>query len=168
MDADRIEKNILLAAPRERVWRAVSEAQRFGHWFGVQFDGPFVAGARLQGRITPTRVDPQVALMQAPYAGMTFEFLVERIEPPACIAFGWHPFAVLPGVDYASEPPTQIVFQLDEAPGGTRLTITESGFERLPAQRRVAAYVANDGGWAMQTRLIEKYLALHLDETDGA
>jgi uncharacterized protein YndB with AHSA1/START domain len=164
MEADRIEKKILLAAPRGRVWRAVSEAERFGYWFGAVFDGPFVAGARLRARITPTRVDPQVALMQAPYAGATFDFLVERIEAPSCIAFGWHPFAVLPGIDYDSEPPTQIVFALEEAPGGTQLTITESGFERLPQQRRMAAYAANDGGWAMQTRLIEKYLALDGDE----
>lgn len=164
MQADRIEKKILLAAARERVWRAVAQAERFGHWFGVEFDGPFSAGARLQARITPTRVDPQVALMQAPYAGVGFEFLVERIEEPACIVFGWHPFAVLPGVDYASETPTRIVFALEEAPGGTLLTITESGFELLPPQRRMAAYAANDGGWSMQTRLLEKYLALHLDE----
>ena len=54
-----------------------------------------------------------------------------------------------------------MVFELKEVPGGTELTITESGFDRVPLARRAEAFKANEGGWTHQTRLIEKYLALN-------
>ena len=159
MNTDRIEKKIVLNAPLERVWQAISDADRFGAWFGVTFDGIFAAGARLTGRIAPTKVDPEVAKLQKPYEGLAFEFLVERIEPMRTIAFRWHPFAVEPGIDYSQEPTTLILFELEPVAGGVLLTVSESGFDRIPLARRAKAFAANDGGWAMQTKLIEKYLA---------
>jgi uncharacterized protein YndB with AHSA1/START domain len=159
MSTDQIEKKILLRAPRDRVWRAVSEAQQFGSWFGVAFDAPFAEGARLTAKIMPTTVDAEVAKMQEPYAGKAFEWTVERIEPMQRITFRWHPYAVEEGVDYSKEPTTMIEFELAEAPGGILLTMRESGFDQIPLARRAKAYKANEGGWEMQTRLIEKYLA---------
>ncbi len=159
MNKDRIEKEILLHAPPEPVWRAISDSGRFGAWFGVAFDGPFAAGARLTGRITPTTVDEEIARLQEPYAGKAFEFLVERIEPMRRISFRWHPFAVDAGVDYSNEPMTLIALEMREAAGSVILTISESGFDRIPHARRARAIAANDGGWAMQMKLIEKYLA---------
>ena len=159
-NTDRIEKTVLLRAPRERVWRAISDSGQFGSWFGVQFDGPFLAGAHMKGRIVPTTVDAEVARSQKPYEGAVFEFRVDRVEPMRLFSFRWHPYAVDPGVDYASEPTTLVVFELEEVPGGTRLTITESGFDRIPLKRRAQAFAANEQGWEAQTKLIEKYLAL--------
>jgi len=159
MNTDRIEKRIVLRALLERVWRAISDAGQFGSWFGVAFDGPFVAGARLTGKIVPTTVDAEVAKQQKPYAGMAFEFFVERIEPMRTIEFRWHPFAVEPGVDYSGEPTTRIVFELQPVSDGVLLTVTESGFDQIPLARRAKAFAANDGGWAMQMKLIENYLA---------
>ena len=156
---DRIEKTILLRAPLARVWRAVSDAKQFGTWFGIEFDGPFVAGARVTGRIAPTKVDAEVAKAQQPYAGMAFEFSVDRIEPMRLVSFRWHPFAVDPNVDYSSEPSTLVMFQLEEVAGGTKLVITESGFDRIPLERRAKAFSANEQGWTAQAKLIEKYLA---------
>jgi uncharacterized protein YndB with AHSA1/START domain len=159
--ADRIEKKITLRAPVSRVWRAVSDAREFGAWFGVEFDGPFVAGKPAKGRITPTQADPEVAKLQEPHAGKAFDFTVDRIEPERLISFRWHPFAVEPGVDYSKEPTTLVVFALTEVAGGTLLTITESGFDRIPLERRAKAFAANEGGWEHQTKLIEKYLLRH-------
>jgi uncharacterized protein YndB with AHSA1/START domain len=159
MSTDRIEKQILLRAPRERVWRAISDAKEFGSWFGVRFDGPFAEGARLTGKITPTTVDAEVAKMQEPYAGKAFDWTVERIEPMRRLAFRWHPHAVDSGVDYSKEPTTLIEFELLDAPGGILLKISESGFDQIPLERRAKAFKANEGGWEHQTRLIEKYLA---------
>jgi uncharacterized protein YndB with AHSA1/START domain len=156
---DRIEKKILLRAPCERVWLAISDAKQFGHWFGVDFDGAFVPGARLTGRIVPTRVDAEVARSQQPYTGMPFEFVVDRVEPMRLFSFRWHPFAIDPAVDYSKEPATLVVFELQEVAGGTMLTITESGFDRIPLKRRAKAFAANDQGWQAQTKLVEKYLA---------
>jgi uncharacterized protein YndB with AHSA1/START domain len=159
MSADRIEKKILLRAPRERVWRSISDAKQFGSWFGVAFDGPFIEGARLNAKIVPTTVDAEVAKMQEPYAGKAFDWTVERIEPMQRISFRWHPYAVEEGFDYSKEPTTLIEFQLADAPGGILLTITESGFDQISLARRAKAVKANEGGWEMQTRLVEKYLA---------
>ncbi len=162
MSTDRIEKKILLRATRERVWKAISDAEQFGAWFGVAFDGDFVSGVRLTGRIVPTAVDRDIAKLQEPHAGKPFEFSVDRIEPMQRISFRWHPFAVEPGVDYSQEATTLITFELHEAEGGTLLTISESGFDQIPLMRRAAAFKANDGGWATQTTLIEKYLAIQV------
>jgi len=155
---DRIEKKITLRAPVSRVWRAISDAREFGTWFGVDFDGPFVAGARITGRITPTKVDPEVAKLQEPHTGKAFDFTVDRIEPERLFSFRWHPFAVEPGVDYSKEPATLVAFELAEVKGGTQLTISESGFDRIPLERRAMAFAANEGGWEHQSKLIEKYV----------
>jgi uncharacterized protein YndB with AHSA1/START domain len=157
--SDRIEKKILLRAPQERVWHAISDSKRFGTWFGVEFDAPFVAGAHMIGRMTPTKVDPDVARMQEPFAGKTFECTIERIEPMRLFSFRWHPFAVDPNFDYSKEPTTLVEFVLSEEPGGTLLTITESGFDKIPLERRATAFSSNEQGWAKQTELLEKYLA---------
>ena len=156
---DRIEKAILLRAPCARVWQAISDAQQFGAWFGVQFDGGFVSGARLTGKIVPTKVDQEIARSQAPYEGKFFECIVEQIEPMQRFSFRWHPFAVEPGVDYTKEPMTRVVFELAQAPGGTMLTISESGFDLIPVSRRARAYAAHKQGWEGQSTLIAKYLA---------
>ena len=158
MTTDRIEKSVLLRAPRERVWNAIADSRQFGTWFGVEIDAPFVAGKRVTGRITPTKVDPEIAKMQEPYKGRQIEWTVERIEPMTLFSFRWHPFAIDPNVDYSSEPTTLVVFELEEASGGTRLKITESGFDRIPLERRAKAFEANSGGWQKQTELIAKYL----------
>lgn len=156
---NRIEKTILLRAPRDRVWHAISDSKQFGTWFGVEFDGPFVAGKHVTGRIVPTKVDPEVAKAQEPYSGMAFDCSIERIEPMRLFSFRWHPYAVDPGVDYSSEPTTLVLFELEEVAGGTKLTISESGFDRIPLERRAKAFASNEQGWTAQIKLIEKYLA---------
>ncbi|KFG97127.1 vanillate O-demethylase oxidoreductase VanB [Burkholderia paludis] len=157
----RIEKQALLAASPDRVWEAVSNAGEFGQWFGVTFDGPFAAGQPLFGRITPTRVDDDVAKTQEPYAGTVFEIVVDRVEPKQLFSFRWHPFAIDPNTDYTSELMTLVTFALAAQAGGTLLTVTETGFDRLIEARRAQAHEMNDRGWAAQMTLIAKYLAQH-------
>lgn len=159
VNTDRIEKKVLLRAPRARVWRALTDAEEFGKWFGLKFDGPFTPGALRRGVIVPTTVDADVAKAQQEYAGMPFEITVDRIEPERLFAFRWHPFAVERGVDYSSEPTTLIVFALEEVVNGIMLTVTESGFDRIPLARRAKAFAANEQGWTIQVKLIEKHLA---------
>jgi uncharacterized protein YndB with AHSA1/START domain len=160
MSIDRIEKEVLLRAPLERVWRAISDSSEFGRWFGVRFDGPFVAGASITGVITPTTVDDDVARQQEPYAGHADIWQIVAVEPQRRLAFRWHPYAVDSDADYSQEPTTLVEFTLTETPDGVRLAIVESGFEAIPEERRAAAFDANSGGWAAQTQLVQKYLAL--------
>jgi uncharacterized protein YndB with AHSA1/START domain len=157
--ADRIVKTIVLKAPRERVWQAITDYRRFGVWFGVELDGPFIAGQEATGRIAPTQVDPEVARHQEPYVGLPWRVKVERIEPMTLFSFHWHPYALDPGTDYSQEPMTLVTFELQDVEDGVLLTLTESGFDQLPAERRAQARHSNEGGWEHQTRLIEKYLA---------
>jgi uncharacterized protein YndB with AHSA1/START domain len=164
MDAvpDRIEKEIRLQAPRARVWAAISDAREFGAWFGMTLDAPFVAGKAVTGRIAPTTADPDIAKLQEPHAGTPFELYIETIEPERRFAFRWHPFAIDRTVDYSTEATTLVTFDLEDADGGTRLRLTESGFSRIPLARRKDAFTANDGGWTLQMGLIGKYLAAHV------
>jgi uncharacterized protein YndB with AHSA1/START domain len=158
MRTDRIEKKVLLHAPRKRVWRALSDSTEFGTWFGVKFDGPFTPGASMRGVIVPTKVNAEVANAQKPYEGLPFEITIEKMEPERLFSFRWHPFAIERGVDYSAEPTTLVVFALEETPGGVMLTVTESGFDQIPLARRAKAFTANEQGWGMVVKLVEEYL----------
>jgi uncharacterized protein YndB with AHSA1/START domain len=148
MSSDRIEKSIVLRAPRARVWRALANAGEFGVWFRVKLEGEFAPGARVRGRIT-----------YPGYEHVTMEITIERMEPERRISFRWHPYAVDPVHDDSEEPTTLVEFQLEEVPGGTRLTVTESGFDRLPLGRRDEAFGMNEGGWEEQMGNIERHVA---------
>jgi uncharacterized protein YndB with AHSA1/START domain len=146
---DRIERSILLKAPRSRVWRALANAEEFGNWFGVAFKGKtFAAGERVQGQIT-----------HPGYEHVVFEVLIERMEPERLLSWRWHPHAVDPSVDYSHEPTTLVVFELKEVEGGTLLSVVESGFDSIPPSRRLEAFRMNSGGWDEQMKNIEKHVA---------
>jgi uncharacterized protein YndB with AHSA1/START domain len=154
----KIEKHVVLRAPLERVWRAISDAEEFGRWFGVRFDGQFVAGTSVTAAISPTIVDSAVAERQQAHAGVRSTWQIVAIEPQRRFAYRWHPFAIDPAVDYDQEPTTLVEFTLSEQPDGVLLTITESGFEAIPDARRGPSFEANGEGWAIQTTLVRKYI----------
>jgi uncharacterized protein YndB with AHSA1/START domain len=146
---DRVERKILLKAPRSRVWRALSDAKEFGDWFGVNFTGQsFVEGKRAQGKIT-----------YPGYEHLVMEVLIERMVPERHLSWRWHPAAIDSSVDYSGEPTTLVVFELAEAEGGTLLTVAESGFDQLPQARRATALRMNTSGWEEQMKNIEKHVA---------
>jgi uncharacterized protein YndB with AHSA1/START domain len=145
---DRVERQILIQAPRERVWHALSDAEAFGTWFGARLQGQtFAPGQRVRGPITICN-----------YEHVWFDVVIERMEPPALLSYRWHPYAVDPAVDYEQEEPTLVTFTLQDAPGrGTLLTVVESGFDRVPPQRRLEAFRMNDKGWAAQLENIARH-----------
>ncbi len=144
---DRIEKRFEVTAKRSRVWRAISDAAEFGAWFGVILDRPFAPGATVRGRLTFPG-----------YEHVTLEILVERVEPEGYFSYRWHPYAIDPKVDYSAEPTTLVEFRLEETAGGTAITITESGFDRLPSSRRAEAFRMNEAGWNGQGRKLAAYV----------
>jgi uncharacterized protein YndB with AHSA1/START domain len=159
MSSDRIEKQILLHAPLDRVWRALSDSTEFGTWFGMKFNGPFAPGAIMRGIIVPTTVDAEVAKSQKPYEGIPFDITIDRMEPERLFSYRWHPGAIDPNVDYSVEPTTLVVFTLAKVPEGVMLTITESGFDQIPLARRSQALKQNEQGWSGVSKLISGYLA---------
>ena len=156
---DRIEKKVLLKAPHHRVWRALTDSREFGSWFGMRFEAPFVAGTAMRAVIVPTTVDPEVAKLQKQFEGFAFEIRIESIEPERLFSFRWHPHALEKDVDYTKEETTLVAFRLEEQAGGVLLTVTETGFDRIPLARRAKAFASNEGGWAKQCELIQAYLA---------
>ena len=148
MNTDRIEKVSVLKATRSRVWRAIADSEEFGAWFGVKLDAAFVAGAKVQGTIATA----------GEYAGVTFSFVIDTVEPEHLFSYRWHPYAVDPAVDYSSEPMTLVEFRLADVPEGTRLTVVESGFDQIPAARRAEALKMDTGGWEEQLVNIERYV----------
>lgn len=149
LNTDRIEKNVILKAPRSRVWRALANPEEFGAWFGVRLEGKkFAPGVRVQGQITVPG-----------YEHVVMDITVERVDPEHLFSYRWHPYAVEPGVDYSSEATTLVEFRLDEVAAGTELTVVESGFDRIPLARRAEAFRMNEGGWAEQIKNIERHLA---------
>ena len=144
---DRIEKRVVLRAPRTRVWRALTNAEEFGAWFRVKLEGAFAEGKWIRG-----------TLAVPGHEGVKLEMLIERIDPERYFAYRWHPYAVDPKVDYSAEPTTLVEFHLEDAEGGTALTIVESGFDRIPLARRAEAFRMNENGWAAQTKQLARYV----------
>ncbi|MEB0048654.1 MULTISPECIES: SRPBCC family protein [unclassified Pseudomonas] len=147
--SDRIERKILLQAPRAQVWRVLANAEAFGQWFGVSLDGMrFVAGEWTQGQVT-----------YPGYEHIRWNVLVERVEPERVFSFRWHPYAVEPDVDYSQEPTTLVTFELEDMNNGTLLKVTESGFDHIPQHRRLKAFRMDSRGWDEQMSNIEQFLA---------
>jgi uncharacterized protein YndB with AHSA1/START domain len=143
---DQIQKTTLLRASRSRVWRALTDSTQFSQWFGATLKDPFLPGARVQGTVT-----------HPGYQHLTMDITIERVEPERLFSWRWHPGGDA-DID-PSEPTTLVVFELAEVPEGTRLTVTETGFDRIPSSRRGKAYRENDEGWTGQMEAIRKYLA---------
>src|SRR5579863_5141642 len=114
MNTDSIEKQILLRAPLNRVWRALSDHSEFGTWFGLRFDKSFAPGAALRAVLVPTTVQAEVAEKQKTHEGIAFDITIDQIEPERLFSFRWHPHAIDRGFDYSAEPTTLVVFVLEE------------------------------------------------------
>ncbi len=148
---DRIEKRIELKAPVPQVWRALTDYREFGEWFRVKLEGPFVAGEVSRGHMT--------------YPGfehVKWEAVVQKMEPERFFSFTWsHPKSFDKAdysPDYSQEPTTLVEFRLEKTANGTLLVLTESGFDKLPDDRRVEAFRRNDGGWIQQMKNIENHV----------
>jgi uncharacterized protein YndB with AHSA1/START domain len=145
--SDRIQREIFLRAPVSRVWQALATAREFGTWFGVDLEGEFTPGARLTGRVA-----------HPGYQHLTWDVTIERVEAPRILAWRWHPHAIDADADYSSEATTLVEFELDDVEGGTRLRVTESGFDRLPSERHDIAYRGNADGWTAQLQAIHAHI----------
>src|SRR5437870_6896966 len=126
---DRIEKRVELRAPVSRVWRALTDHREFGEWFRVKLEGPFVPGQVSRGQVT-----------HPGYEHVKWQAVVQKMEPERLFSFTWHPYALDPKVDYSKEPSTLVEFRLEKSGSGTLLVLTESGFDKIPPERRAEAF----------------------------
>ena len=165
---DQIEKRVVLRAPVSRVWRAITDAREFGRWFGFTLEGDFAPGQRMKGTFDGT-LDEAALIQHQKDLGLTPSKVrqpdrqavfctVERIEPERYFSFRWIPYGIDAEADPDHEPTTLVEFRLEPVPEGTRLTIVESGFDRVPAHRRERAFRMNEGGWAAQVDNLRKHV----------
>ena len=144
-ETDRIERSIHIKAPRSRVWRALSDAEQFGTWFGAALKGKqFAAGQRVQAPMT----------IQG-HEHVPFDIVVERVEPENLMSYRWHPRTG--DADYSKEERTLVTFTLKDVDDGTMLTVTETGFDKVPPARRMEAFRGNSRGWEFQLKRIDEY-----------
>jgi uncharacterized protein YndB with AHSA1/START domain len=141
---DRIQKTTIIRAPRSKVWRALTDSRQFGQWFEAEVEGPFVPGQRAEGATTCPG-----------YEHLRFQVDVEQMVPERLFSWRWQP-----GGDPIdpSLPTTLVVFELEDVPEGTRLTVTETGFDQIPVDRRAKAYRENDQGWTEQLENVRNYV----------
>ncbi len=166
--ADRIEKQVVLRAPVSRVWRALVDAEEFGRWFGVTLHGPLIPGQAVTGSFGEGLQEAAIVSYQKKLGvepsgvripeGETVFCTVERVEPERYFSFRWIPYGIDAEADPEGEPTTLVEFRLEPVPDGTRLTIVESGFDRVPAHRRERAFRMNEGGWTAQAENIRKHV----------
>ena len=145
--ADRIEKTVDLKAPVPRVWKALTDHNEFGTWFRVKLDAPLVPGRISCGQKTSPGLEH-----------LKWEAMVQTIEPERRFSFTWHPFAAESGTDFSELTSNLVEFTLEAIPTGTRLRVVESGFDKLPPQRRDATFQRHGDGWSIQMQNITHHL----------
>src|SRR4029077_4180404 len=88
-----------------------------------------------------------VAWLSPGHEGPRFVGGVVEMPPPRRFVWQWHPGAVDPAVDYSKEPWTTVTFTLEPSAHGTRLNVSETGFDEISIARRAKVFADNSGGW---------------------
>ena len=146
VDTDRIDRTIEVNAPPETVWRILTNARDLGTWFKVSLDGEIAQGAE----VWMTSKSPG-------HEGTRFQVRFIELTPPRRFAWQWHPGAVDPAVDYSVEPWTTVTFTLEPSGRGTKLTVSEVGFNDISLARRAKVFADNNGGWTAVIVWIQEY-----------
>lgn len=147
-ETDRIERSILINAPRQRVWHALSNAEEFGGWFGVNLKGKtFAPGQRVQGPMTIEG-----------HENVIFDIVIQRVEPEHLFSYRWHPYPFDTNIDYEKEQRTEVTFTLQDTGDGTLLTVVETGFDNVPPERRLEAFRMHSNGWVAQMDNIQRHV----------
>ena len=145
---DKITRSIDIAAPPSRVWTALTDHAEFGEWFKVALKSPFRLGAESRGVTT-----------YPGFSGLPFAVKVAALEPETLFAFTWPPYAGPEHGNLEHLPWTRVEFRLEPTATGTRVTVTETGFDALPAPIGAISRESNDGGWKIQLDNLAAYAA---------
>jgi uncharacterized protein YndB with AHSA1/START domain len=147
MDLSKTERSVLIRAPRARVWKAITDPAEFSAWFQVKAEGQFAPGARVK----MTSTHPSCM-------NLVFYIEIADVQPERAFSWRWHPGSEQPP-EGADEPRTLVLFWLEDEEGGTRVTVTETGFEHIPLERRAKVFDENSQGWREQMDSLAHYLA---------
>jgi uncharacterized protein YndB with AHSA1/START domain len=149
-ELSRIDRTIEIDAPPERVWRALTDAGELSAWFQVTIEGAITQGA-----------DAWMTLVHPEHAGQRFRVWFIELTPPRRLVWQWHPGAIDPAVDYSREPRTTVTFVLEKSGRGTRLTVSETGFDEISLARRAKVHSDNSQGWTEVLVWLQRYVEAH-------
>ncbi|MFJ4923043.1 SRPBCC family protein [Streptomyces sp. NPDC088725] len=142
---DRVEREISIAAPVERVWSVLTEPEHVGRWFGM-------------GAPTPIDLRPGGIMRLDHGKGHDFPTTIVTVDPPHCFSYRWA--SGYPGVVADEGNSTLVEFTLVPEGDGTRLRVVESGFADLvvpEATRHDASRESHTTGWATMTERLQQY-----------
>ncbi|HEX2080069.1 MAG TPA: SRPBCC family protein [Longimicrobium sp.] len=144
MEPEQIEREVMIAAPIERVWAVITQPEHVGTWFGD-------AGAEIDLR-------PGGAIIIHWREHGTGYGIVERVEPPH--VFAWRG-ALLGHTEVRPGNSTLVEFTLTAEGDQTRLRVVESGFHTLdvPVEERIRQAEGNVEGWRIKTAELQAYVA---------
>jgi uncharacterized protein YndB with AHSA1/START domain len=145
MVPDQIERETVINAPVERVWKLITEAEHLGRWFGD-------AGAEIDLR-------PGGAMVLRWAEHGTSHGEVVRVEAPSRFAFRWAPFKDPAGEEPAEGNSTLVEFTLEADGDATRLRVVETGFASLAAsdEQRAKNRESNTEGWRFEIGELSEY-----------
>jgi len=146
-ELSRIDRTIEIGAPPERVWRALTNAAELSSWLQVTIEGEIAPGSE----VWMTSVHPD-------HHGQRFRVRFTELTPPRRFVWEWHPGAVDPDVDYTREPRTTVTFTLEPSKRGTRLSVSETGFDAVSLARRAQVYTDNNQGWTTVVGWLQTYV----------
>lgn len=142
MSTDKIEQQITINAPVERVWKALTSAEGLQKWYafgGAKID--LRAGGNLSFQWDE----------HGEYPG-----IVETVEPQKRFAFRFAPFTP----DTPPEPGNATVVDITLSPTNdtTLVQLTESGYNslNLPQEETAQNYETSKGAWADSLELLKK------------
>lgn len=144
--SNHITRQIQIDAKPQRVWDALTDANEFGSWFRVAFDGPFVVGETTTGKMT-----------YPGHEGVPWTSVTEAMDPPHRFAFRWPDLAEGESVSPDTHWLT-VSFTLEPTDGGTLVTLTETGFDAVPEERRVSLLRDNAQGWEIQSANLKRHV----------
>lgn len=147
---NQIERKTLIRAPRPRVWRALTDIRQFCKWFSAESSDPaFRPGAHVR----------LISTYPGPCEKQNFSMDIVEMVAEHTFSWRWHPGSLVTGEDLSKEPMTLVVFQLEDAEGGTLVTVTESGFDQLFPSRISRVLEENTEGWKIQMEALGRYFS---------
>ena len=142
----RIDRTIDIDAPPERVWRALTNAGELSTWFQVSIEGEIASG----NDVWMTSVHPQ-------HSGQRWPVRIVELTPSQRMVWQWHPGEVDPSIDYSKAARTTVTFTLEPSGRGTRLSVSETGFDDIALERRAKAFADNSQGWTEVLVWLKEY-----------
>ena len=135
-----VERSIWIAAPRQRVWRAITDPAQLEHWYapGCPWEIPALhVGATITFHNTDTDIQRGT---------------IDVVDPPRQLTLRWQPGQVYPATTLVT------TFMLAEENGGTRVIIIEAGYESLPDDIRQQHLDETAAGYSGSLEQLKVYL----------